>query len=136
MNSGSFLSLKDDQAYEFLENLSVNSQQWDFSSHRDKPSRKSGLYEIGEDSSMKMMNGVIEISFGNIKAKLNIFDISREPSDLDNVNEVNLIDSLTHGTFLQSHCDDSLETCLTHFGCDVDFDKSIEELTPYSILHL
>ncbi|KAL3533841.1 hypothetical protein ACH5RR_007362 [Cinchona calisaya] len=73
-------------------------------------------------------NGMMQIYFGNMKAKLNIFDISRQPHDLYNVSEINLIDSLTHSTFLQSHYDDSLEACLTHFGCDVDFDKSIEEV--------
>ncbi|KAL3537891.1 hypothetical protein ACH5RR_001257 [Cinchona calisaya] len=215
MNSGSFLSLRDDQAYELLENLSVNSQQWDFSSHRDKSSRKSSPYEISEDSSVKMMleklakkldsldlksstnsrdassvclspmhltqacpskvrypdchaeqanalnfngrplgptpnadnqiplilsclflatsialincrNGVMQISFGNKKAELNIFGISRQQPNLDNVNEVNLIDSLTHSTFLQSHYHDFFEACLTYFGCDLGFDKSIE----------
>ncbi|KAL3534334.1 hypothetical protein ACH5RR_002795 [Cinchona calisaya] len=74
------------------------------------------------------MNGVMQISFGNMKAELNIFDIYRQPPDLDNVNEVNLIDSSTHNTFLQSHYDDSPEACLTHCGCDVDIDKPIEEV--------
>ena len=31
MNGGGFLSLMDDEAYKFLENLSESSQQWDFS---------------------------------------------------------------------------------------------------------
>ncbi|KAL3516581.1 hypothetical protein ACH5RR_023483 [Cinchona calisaya] len=55
-------------------------------------------------------------------------DICDKPPDLDSANEVNLIDSATHSTFLQSYYDDSLEACLTHFDCDVDFDKSIEKI--------
>ena len=36
MNGGGFLSLKDDKAYKFLENLSESSQQWDFSNRRER----------------------------------------------------------------------------------------------------
>jgi hypothetical protein len=55
MNSGSFLSLKDDQAYTFLEELSESSQQWDFSSRKDPPSqsKRGGLYEVREDFETK-----------------------------------------------------------------------------------
>ncbi|KAL3534331.1 hypothetical protein ACH5RR_002792 [Cinchona calisaya] len=80
------------------------------------------------DSRVSQRNGVMQISFGNMKAELNIFDICRQPADLDNVNEVNLIDSSTHNTFLQSHSDDSPKACLTYFGCDVDIDKPIDEV--------
>ncbi|XP_058181219.1 uncharacterized protein LOC131299654 [Rhododendron vialii] len=52
MNGGSFLNLRDDTAYQFLENLSESSQQWDFSNPRYKQSnssRKGGKYEVTED---------------------------------------------------------------------------------------
>ncbi|KAM7484084.1 hypothetical protein LguiA_000093 [Lonicera macranthoides] len=54
MNSGTFLSLTEDEAYNFLENLSESSQQWDFSSHRNssaqvkKEVKKEGIYELSE----------------------------------------------------------------------------------------
>ncbi|KAL3524792.1 hypothetical protein ACH5RR_013164 [Cinchona calisaya] len=86
------------------------------------------LLLVTSNALINCRNRVMQISFGNMKAELIIFDISRQPPDLDNINEVKLIDSLTHNTFLQSHYDDSLEACLTHFGCNVDFDKSIEEI--------
>ena len=57
MNSGSFLSLRDNAAYEFLEKLSESSQQWDFTSNRDKigsSSKRGGVYEVKEDSDLKI----------------------------------------------------------------------------------
>ena len=47
MNGGEFLSLTDNEVYKVLDKLFENSQQWDFSSHRDKSSRtpkKGGHY--------------------------------------------------------------------------------------------
>ncbi|CAL5350857.1 unnamed protein product [Camellia sinensis] len=57
MNGGGFLSLREDAAYEFLEKLSASSQQWDFNSYRDKSdssSKRGGLYEVKDDSELKM----------------------------------------------------------------------------------
>ena len=56
MNGGGFLSLMDDEAYKFLENLSESSQQWDFSNRRERSAlaiKKGGLYEISEDLDIK-----------------------------------------------------------------------------------
>ena len=55
MNNGNFLSLSETAAYEFSENLSDNSQQWDFSSQRDLPlqSKTGGIYEVREDTETK-----------------------------------------------------------------------------------
>jgi hypothetical protein len=39
MNGGAFLSLTGEEAYRILDQLSDNSQQWDFSSYRDKAAR-------------------------------------------------------------------------------------------------
>ncbi|XP_021834176.1 uncharacterized protein LOC110773973, partial [Prunus avium] len=55
MNRGAFLQLREVAAYEFLENLSVNSQQWDFSNTLDKQIRepkKGGMYEVRSDSDL------------------------------------------------------------------------------------
>jgi len=57
MNGGAFLSLKGEEAYRTLDQLSDNSQQWDFSSCRDKSARiqkKGGIYEVKEDIELKM----------------------------------------------------------------------------------
>jgi hypothetical protein len=57
MNGGAFLSLTGEEAYRTLDQLSDNSQQWDFSSCRDKAARiqkKGGIYEVKEDIELKM----------------------------------------------------------------------------------
>ena len=57
MNGGGFLSLMDNEAYKFLENLSESSQQWDFSNRRERSAfaiKKTGLYEVNEDLDIKV----------------------------------------------------------------------------------
>jgi hypothetical protein len=57
MNGGAFLSLTGEEAYWTLDQLSNNSQQWDFSSYRDRSARiqkKGGIYEVKEDMELKM----------------------------------------------------------------------------------
>lgn len=74
-------------------------------------------------------NGVMKISFGNLTAELNVFDISKTPIDIDDndFGQVHLIDSLVEESFLQTCNEDPLEACLSHFGCDFDIDEFIEE---------
>jgi hypothetical protein len=57
MNGGAFLSLTGEEAYRTLDQLSDNSQQWDFSSCRDKAAhiqKKGGIYEFKKDVELKM----------------------------------------------------------------------------------
>ena len=57
MNGGAFLSLTGEEAYRTLDQLSDNSQQWDFSNCRDRTARiqkKGGIYEVKEDIELKM----------------------------------------------------------------------------------
>jgi hypothetical protein len=57
MNGGAFLSLTEDEAYKTLDKLSDKSQQWDFSSCRDKFAqipKRWGIYEFKEDGELKM----------------------------------------------------------------------------------
>ncbi|KAL3522691.1 hypothetical protein ACH5RR_015525 [Cinchona calisaya] len=81
-----------------------NREKGQFSSHPDV-NPKGHIQSI-----ITLRNEVMQIAFGSMKAELNIFDISRQPPDIDNINGVNLIDSLTHSTLLQPHYDDSLES--------------------------
>ena len=56
MNGGVFLSLTDDVAYKFLEDLSESSQQSDFSNRRESSTptiKKGGLYEVSKDLDIK-----------------------------------------------------------------------------------
>ncbi|XP_075644933.1 uncharacterized protein LOC142615902 [Castanea sativa] len=73
-------------------------------------------------------SGVMKISFGNMTVELNIFDISKQVPDNENICEVNMIGNLVHDTLIQSSCEDPLKDCLTLFDCNLDIEKSIEEV--------
>jgi hypothetical protein len=39
-----------------------------------------------------------------------------------------MVESMSHGTFIQSSLEDPLEACIAHFGGTLDIEKSIEEV--------
>ena len=85
LNGGGFLSLTDDVAYKFLEDLSERSQQWDFSNCRERSTRtvkRGGLHEISEDLDMKAR-------LGNLTCKVEILALGK------GVNSVNQVQSET-----------------------------------------
>jgi hypothetical protein len=56
MNGGGFLNLTGEEAYKTLDELSDNSQRWDFSSRRGKCStttKKEGLYEVRDNEDIR-----------------------------------------------------------------------------------
>ena len=73
-------------------------------------------------------SGVMKISFGNMTVELNIFDISKQVLDNEDICEVNMIVSLVHDNFIQSRCEEPLKACLTLFYCNLDTEKSMEEV--------
>ena len=73
-------------------------------------------------------SGVMKISFGNMTIELNIFDISKQVIDNEDICQVNMIGSLVHDTFIQSRGEDPLKACLTLFYCNLDTEKSMEEV--------
>ncbi|XP_075670221.1 uncharacterized protein LOC142639987 [Castanea sativa] len=74
-------------------------------------------------------SGVMKIFFfGNMTVELNIFDISKQVLDNEDIYEVNMIEGLVHDTLVQSSCEDPLKDCLTPFDCNLDIEKSIEEV--------
>ena len=68
------------------------------------------------------------MTFGNMTVELNIFDISKQVIDNEDICEVNMIGSLVHDTFIQSRGEDPLKACLTIFYCNWDTGKSMEEV--------
>ena len=55
MNNGAFLSLMGDRAYKALDKIADNSQQWNFSSCRDKSAqitKKGGIYELNKEAKL------------------------------------------------------------------------------------
>ena len=73
-------------------------------------------------------SGVMKIFFRNMTVELNIFDISKQVPDNEDICEVNMSGGLVHDTFIQSRCEDPLKACLTLFDCNLDIEKSMEEV--------
>jgi hypothetical protein len=69
----------------------------------------------------------MKISFGNITVELNIFDISNQPLEYDEVESVCLIEVIKEDTVDESSIEDPLEACLAQFGEDLDLDKLLEQ---------
>ena len=68
-------------------------------------------------------SGVMKISFGNMIVELNIFDISKQLLDNEDICEIKMIEGLAYDTFIQLSCEDPLKACLTLFDCNLDIEK-------------
>jgi hypothetical protein len=64
MNGGAFLDLTGDLAYKALEKIAANSQDWDFTSCRDKSAqnpKKGGILELkGEQELTQRMDAIVK----------------------------------------------------------------------------
>jgi hypothetical protein len=69
----------------------------------------------------------MKISFGNMTVELNIFDISMQPLEYDEVGRVCLIEGIIEETVDESSIEDPLEACFPQFGQDLDLDKLLEQ---------
>ena len=86
------------------------------------------LFLATSNALINCRSGVMKISLGNMTVELNIFHISKQVLNNEDICEVDMIESLVHDTFLQSSCEDPLEACLNLFGCNFDIEHSIEEI--------
>jgi hypothetical protein len=71
--------------------------------------------------------GVMKISFRNMTVELNIFDISKQPLEYDEVRNVCFIEEIFEETVDESSIEDPLEACFAQFGEDLDLDKLLEQ---------
>ncbi|XP_059436619.1 uncharacterized protein LOC132169635 [Corylus avellana] len=71
--------------------------------------------------------GVMKISFKNMTMELNIFDISKQPLEYDEVRHVCLIEEIMEEIVEESSIEDPLDACLAQFGDDLDLDKILEQ---------
>lgn len=71
----------------------------------------------------------MDVSFGNMKVRLNVFNASNQPPKEDECFFMDVVDELVEDALPYILAEDSLEACLVHFGFD-DFDikKSMEEV--------
>jgi hypothetical protein len=64
MNGGAFLNLRGDLAYKALDKLADNSQQWDFTSCRDKSTqnpKKGGIHELKGEAKLNLrMDAIVK----------------------------------------------------------------------------
>jgi hypothetical protein len=65
---------------------------------------------------------LMRISFGNMTVELNIFNISKQPLEYDEVKSVCLIEET-----IDESMEDPLEVCLAQFGDDLNLDKLLEQ---------
>jgi hypothetical protein len=83
MNGGAFLNLTGDLAYKALEKIAANSQDWDFTSYRDKSARnpkRGGILELkGEQELTQRMDAIVNrldaLSIGKLVNAANTFPI-------------------------------------------------------------
>ncbi|KAL5550681.1 hypothetical protein UlMin_000857 [Ulmus minor] len=73
-------------------------------------------------------NGVLKLSFGNMTVELNVFNVAHKGVEIDDLCDVNMIETATHDFFLQMNGNDSFEKCLAQFGMNIDLDSSISEV--------
>ena len=79
------------------------------------------------DARIQCRIGNIQLSFGNMIVELNIFNITKQPLDKDDV-KVDLIKELVNYTFPSNLNNDPLQKCLIHFSLKFDINKSIDEV--------
>ena len=73
--------------------------------------------------------GVMDLSFGNMKVKLNVFHASDQPARGDECFLVDKMDDLVEEALPYILADNPLEMCLAHVDIDnFDVDKAIEEV--------
>ena len=77
MKGGRFLNLNATEAYEFLENLSESSQQWDYT-QRDRNTKKAGMHEISADTN-------INIKLDALTRKIEALALTKPPAPVMNL---------------------------------------------------
>ena len=71
------------------------------------------------NATIQCRNGLMNISFGNMTAELNVFDIGKQTQhDDDEGGTIYMINNFVDDTFIESDYEDPFEACLAHFGSD------------------
>ena len=71
--------------------------------------------------------GVMKLSFGNMTVELNIFDISRQPFEYEEVRSTYLIEEIVEETVNEPSSDDHLGECLIAYGGGMNLDTLQEQ---------
>jgi hypothetical protein len=70
---------------------------------------------------------VMKLSFRNMVVELNIFDISRQPFEYEEVKSTCLIEEIVNETVNELSSDDHLGECLTGYGGDMNLGTLLEQ---------
>ena len=60
----------------------------------------------------------MEILFGTMTSELNVFDVTKHPSEKGEICEVDVIDEIIEEKFNMSSCSNPLQVCLINFVQD------------------
>jgi hypothetical protein len=71
--------------------------------------------------------GVMKLSFGNMTVELNIFDISRQPFEYEEVISTYMIEELVEETINELSSDDHVGECLTAYEGDMNLETLLEQ---------
>ena len=81
------------------------------------------------NASINCRTGVMDVSFGNMKVRLNVFKASHQPPKKEDCFAIDVIDELVEEALPYILTEDPLEACLSHFNFDAyDVDHSITEV--------
>ncbi|XP_028109678.1 uncharacterized protein LOC114308305 [Camellia sinensis] len=73
--------------------------------------------------------GVVDVPFGNMQVKLNVFQASQLPHEKEECLFVDIVGGIVNEALPSILIKDPLEACLAHFGFDdFDIDRSVEEV--------
>ncbi|KAL5546440.1 hypothetical protein UlMin_006127 [Ulmus minor] len=78
-------------------------------------------------------NGVLKLSFGNMTVELNVFNVAHKGVEIDDLCDVNMIETATHDFFLQMNGNDPFEKCLAQFESTplMDTEKWKAKIEPF-----
>ena len=71
----------------------------------------------------------MDVSFGNMQVKLNVFQASQQPHEKEECLFVDIVGKIEEEPFPFILVEDPLEACLAHFGFkDFNIDRSVKEV--------
>lgn len=80
------------------------------------------------NTQITVRSGVMDVSFGNMKVRLNMYNASKQPQLEEDCFAVDVIEECVKEALPYILAKDPLEACLAHFGFEeYDIDRSIEE---------
>ncbi|XP_024178805.1 uncharacterized protein LOC112184801 [Rosa chinensis] len=97
-------------------------------SSEDVPIILGRAFMATADTIIKVKDGLLSMTVGDMSVEYKIFEAGRRPSDDGKCFMVDSISPITHESFVLNSSQDPLEVCLTQSGMDFDAKKEVDEL--------